>query len=95
MEILDRFLVLWACFGFRPNLYLIPDVDTRCSPIPVCPSDKKIIFHLNLKRLIWQQNTRMGNYEGECVLAAICQILLQKAEASCLCCLDGFLICLL
>lgn len=41
MEVLDWFLVLGVCFGFRPNLYLIPDMDTRCLPNPVCLSDKK------------------------------------------------------
>lgn len=41
MEVLDWFLVLGVYFGFRPNLYLIPDMDTRCLPNPVCLSDKK------------------------------------------------------
>lgn len=29
-------------FVFRPNLYLIPDMDTRCSPNSICPSGKII-----------------------------------------------------
>lgn len=29
-------------FGLRPNLHLIPDVDTRCSPNSVCLSGKII-----------------------------------------------------
>lgn len=41
MEVLDWFLVLGVYFDFRPNLYLIPDMDTRCLPNPVCLSDKK------------------------------------------------------
>lgn len=72
MEVLDWFLVLGGFFVFRPNLYLIPDVDTRCSSNPVCPSGKKIIFHLNVKRLIRQQTNRTGN-NGVCILAGTCR----------------------
>jgi len=52
IEALDWFLVLGICSVFRPNLYLSPDMDTRCSPNPVCPIWQKVTFHLNMKRLI-------------------------------------------